>query len=208
MSVIQIFTVPRVSDKQKLSLWGRQSTFAGAPSALVADRRNNRTRSENRTTSYGFGSGIDRFSHIQTSPNSPVQERPVSWYVRDIDIGDIDPKGSGSDPAKPEPDMFGHRPMRRRSRHECHFQTGCHVPVGKEMCHSYLLPFNSSNLFISSRFFWLNKLLVTLYNGMYTQPLMYNVFVPAAEHWICCTSRSLKSVGHMLKVLLLHIRDH
>lgn len=127
-----------ISDKQKLSIWGRQSTFAGSPSVLLATRRNNRARSETRSaTSYGFGSGIDRFAVIQSQPTSPMQERPVSWYVRDIDIGDgagskiVGPESSSN---RPEPDMFGHRPMRRRSRHDCHFMTGSHVPIGKGSC--------------------------------------------------------------------------
>ena len=117
----------QISEKQKLSVWGRQSTFAGSPSALLdSGVRNNRSRSENRT--YGFGSAVDRFSAIQSQPNSPMQEKPLAWYVRDIDIGDSKIVGSES---RPEPEMFGHRPMRRRSRHETHFLSGCHVPVGK-----------------------------------------------------------------------------
>ena len=120
----------KISEKQKLSVWGRQSTFAGSPSALlvVSGVRNNRSRSENRT--YGFGSAVDRFSAIQSQPNSPMQEKPLAWYVRDIDIGDSKTVGSESG-SRPEPEMFGHRPMRRRSRHETHFLSGCHVPVGK-----------------------------------------------------------------------------
>ena len=105
-------------------MWGRQSTFAGSPSIFKSENRKNRARSESRT--YGFGSGLDRFSVIHSQPTSPMVEKPLSWFVKDIDIGD-----GGESGQKTEPEMFGHRPMRRRSRHECHFVSGSHVPVGK-----------------------------------------------------------------------------
>ena len=129
--------IEELSEPQKLSVWGRQSTFAG--SSGLNNNRNSRARSENRSgtsSSYGFGSGTERFSFIQSQPNSPMQER-LAWFVKDIDIGDaknLAPPETKSGP--PEmvsgpPEMFGHRPLRRRSRHDCHFQTGSHVPVGK-----------------------------------------------------------------------------
>jgi len=111
------------ADTLKLSVWGRQSTFAGSPSIFQTENRKHRARSETRT--YGFGSGLDRFSVIHSQPTSPMVEKPLSWFIKDIDIGD------GQMRQNTEPDMFGHRPMRRRSRHECHFISGSHVPVGK-----------------------------------------------------------------------------
>ena len=78
-----------------------------------------------------------------------VENSPLKWFIRDIDIGD-NSKGtsgaiSGARPAtqrpgfKPEqqssaeqPNMFGHRIVRTRSRHDCHFATGASVPMGKK----------------------------------------------------------------------------
>ena len=101
-------------------------------------------------SSYGFGSRIDRFTAIQSTPSSPmVENSPLKWFIRDIDIGD-NSKGtagatSGARPVtqrpgfKPEqqssteqPNMFGHRIVRTRSRHDCHFATGASVPMGKK----------------------------------------------------------------------------
>ena len=66
-----------------------------------------------------------------------VETNPLKWFVKDIDIGDSGAKsGSGqkenTNPSTNKVEMFGHRPIRTRSRHECHFATGSSVPMGKK----------------------------------------------------------------------------
>ena len=111
-------------ERKKLSLWGRQSSYLGGPSVVsVRKSAASRARSADARTSFGFGSGTSRFTVIQSQPASPmVEQMPLFWCVRDIDIGDK---------PKPSNEMFGHRPMRTRSRHDCHFTPGSSVPFGK-----------------------------------------------------------------------------
>ena len=80
-----------------------------------------------------------------------VETNPLKWFIREIDIGDsgvkgspggakVPPAGSGFQPgggqrssqAADKPNMFGHRIVRTRSRHDCHFATGASVPMGKQ----------------------------------------------------------------------------
>ena len=74
-----------------------------------------------------------------------VETNPLKWFIRDIDIGDSGGKSSaaaarksvgksGGNKETPKVEMFGHRPIRTRSRHECHFATGSSVPMGKKKC--------------------------------------------------------------------------
>ena len=119
----------------------------------MRNRAQNRSFSRPATAqgSYGFGSRVDRFTAIQSTPSSPmVETNPLKWFVREIDIGDSGAKkppaaitgknsgnsgNSGKTDSKTsnseKPEMFGYRPMRTRSRHECHFATGSSVPMGK-----------------------------------------------------------------------------
>lgn len=107
--------------EKRHKIWARQSTFAGGPT-VVRGRQGTQSRPR-PNSNYGFGSRIDRFTAIQSTPSSPmVENSPLKWFVRDIDIGD----NAGSQ----RPEMFGHRPIRTRSRHECHFSTGSSVPMG------------------------------------------------------------------------------
>ena len=80
-----------------------------------------------------------------------VETNPLKWFIREIDIGDsgvkgspggakVPPAGSGFQPgggqrssqAADKPNMFGHRIIKTRSRHDCHFATGASVPMGKQ----------------------------------------------------------------------------
>ena len=74
-----------------------------------------------------------------------VETNPLKWFIRDIDIGDSGKSsssagksvgksggGTGNMEIPPRVEMFGHRPIRTRSRHECHFATGSSVPMGKQ----------------------------------------------------------------------------
>jgi hypothetical protein len=55
-----------------------------------------------------------------------MAEKPLAWFVKDIEIGDDEESRQNM-----SPEMFGHRPIRRRNRHECHFVSGSVVPMGK-----------------------------------------------------------------------------
>ena len=125
----------------------------------MRNRAQNRSFSRPATAqgSYGFGSRVDRFTAIQSTPSSPmVETNPLKWFVREIDIGDSGAKKppitgkpnsensrnsssgkTGGGTAKmsnsEKVEMFGYRPMRTRSRHECHFATGSSVPMGKSI---------------------------------------------------------------------------
>merc|ERR1712223_2346579 len=83
-----------------------------------------------------------------------VETNPLKWFIRDIDIGDSGKSssspgktvgksggGTGNMEISPKVEMFGYRPIRTRSRHECHFATGSSVPMGEidhqQMTQSY-----------------------------------------------------------------------
>ena len=136
--------------EKRHKLWARQSTFAGGPTVVRNRHKPSGTGNNNRpataTGSYGFGSRVDRFTAIQSTPSSPmVETNPLKWFIRDIDIGDSGKSsssagksvgksggGTGNKEIPPRVEMFGHRPIRTRSRHECHFATGSSVPMGKQ----------------------------------------------------------------------------
>lgn len=119
-------------------------------------RNRSATRALAASGSYGFGSRVDRFTAIQSSPSSPmVESSPLKWFIRDIDIGDSGKVAQSSDPP-PRPgrelEMFGHRPIRTRSRHDCHFSTGSSVPMGRPLFGHFFSSFPSSHdsIFICS----------------------------------------------------------
>ena len=95
-----------------------------------------------------------------------VETNPLKWFIREIDIGDsgvkgspggakVPPAGSGFQPgggqrssqAADKPNMFGHRIVRTRSRHDCHFATGASVPMGKQNHFSRACTVEDSTLF-------------------------------------------------------------
>ena len=93
-----------------------------------------------------------------------VETNPLKWFIRDIDIGDSGKSsatsagtGTGKSVGKsgngnketPKVEMFGHRPIRTRSRHECHFATGSSVPMGKNK----IVPTPSQNFYYIP-FYW------------------------------------------------------
>ena len=95
-----------------------------------------------------------------------VETNPLKWFIRDIDIGDSGKSsatsagtGTGKSVGKsgngnketPKVEMFGHRPIRTRSRHECHFATGSSVPMGKQKKLFLHLNFFSSAKLISRK---------------------------------------------------------
>ena len=148
--------------RKKMTLWGRTAAYEGGPSVCANktksgqqagnEPRDPRARSaeggSSRGPNFGFGSGTSRFTVIQSSPASPmVDNMPMFWTVRDIDIGDGGGGGGGggngsssagkaSSAAASKAEMFGHKPFARvRSRHDCHFAPGSYV-LGK----LYLLP--------------------------------------------------------------------
>ena len=145
-----------------MTLWGRSGAYEGGPTVMKgrpAPVRDPRARSaeghrgageslpppapggaggggQRGQTNFGFGSGTSRFTVIQSSPASPmVDNLPMFWTVKDIDIGDGGSSASAgkaafsSDGAGSE--LFGHKPFGRiRSRHDCHFAPGSYV-LGK-----------------------------------------------------------------------------
>ena len=146
--VIDVYVCADFPEKRH-KIWTRQSTFAGGPT--VVQSSNPGPPKQKPNSSYGFGSRIDRFTAIQSTPSSPMVETPsLKWFVREIDIGDSGKKVApgkpvvpGSNPAhaRHHPGMFGHRQVRTRSRYDCHFSTGSSVPMGKflnKKTHSFL----------------------------------------------------------------------
>ena len=127
-------------ERKKMTLWGRQSTYVGGPSVVNSRKlssTNNTNNSRARSADarcFGFGSGTNRFTIIQSSPASPmVDNTSMFWYYKDIDIDG----GKSGDSCKVIP---------KRSRHDCHFPPGSTtVPLGKNK--SMLA---SSNRFVSS----------------------------------------------------------
>ena len=124
-------TIQIISDEQKkLSLWSRPSTYVGGPS-VVTNRHKSSNTNTNRARSadarcFGFGSGISRFTVIQSSPASPmIEQAPLFWYCKDIDITD----GGGGNNNKTETSHT----LRKRSRHDCHFAPGTSIPLGKNV---------------------------------------------------------------------------
>ena len=70
------------------------------PPPRAASRAASRARSETRTMN-------------RSQPTTPMTDRlPMSWFVRDIDIGDRGGTGGNGDLYRP------------RSRHDCHFALG------------------------------------------------------------------------------------
>ena len=94
-----------------------------------------------------------------------VETNPLKWFIREIDIGDsgvkgspggakVPPTGCGVQPGggqrssqADKPNMFGHRIVRTRSRHDCHFATGASVPMGKQKHFSRACTVEDSTLF-------------------------------------------------------------
>mgnify|MGYP001462233775 FL=1 len=80
-----------------------------------------------------------------------VETNPLKWFVKEIDISDSAGKNTNPTPSNTSKksssnprttEMFGHRPIRTRSRHDCHFSTGSSVPMGN------LDPLNSLNIIL------------------------------------------------------------
>ena len=79
-----------------------------------------------------------------------VETNPLKWFVKEIDISDsagknnLTPSNTSKKSSSNQrtTEMFGHRPIRTRSRHDCHFSTGSSVPMGN------LDPLNSLYHFI------------------------------------------------------------
>ena len=120
----------KISEKRH-KIWTRQSTFAGGPTVVRKDSSGPGKIRPN--SSYGFGSRIDRFTAIQSTPTSPmVETNPLKWFVKEIDISDSakNPTPNKKSSSNQRTEMFGHRPIRTRSRHDCHFSTGSSVPMG------------------------------------------------------------------------------
>ena len=123
-----------LSDEQKkLVFWGRQSTYVGGPSVICSRKSStNHTNKYNRARSadarcFGFGSGMGRFTIIQSSPASPVVDKsPLFGYYKDIDIEDGSGCGGGGSTHASRPHH-----VRKRSRHDCHFAPGTSIPLGK-----------------------------------------------------------------------------
>ena len=144
----QIKNQKKISEKRH-KIWTRQSTFAGGPTVVRKDSSGPKIRPN---SSYGFGSRIDRFTAIQSTPTSPmVETNPLKWFVKEIDISDSAGKNTNPTPSNTSKksssnprttEMFGHRPIRTRSRHDCHFSTGSSVPMGN------LDPLNSLNIIL------------------------------------------------------------
>ena len=136
-----------------------------------------------------------------------VETNPLKWFIRDIDIGDSGKKGGpgsrpeprpaaqrsglqsggqeGSNPPpststtfQDKPNMFGHRIVRTRSRHDCHFATGASVPMGKQtllLLHSGIFHLNSFLFFY--HFFGIfcsTSIFVHLYRGACT--FVFHIF--------------------------------
>ena len=61
-----------------------------------------------------------------------VETNPLKWFVKEIDISDSakNPTPNKKSSSNQRTEMFGHRPIRTRSRHDCHFSTGSSVPMG------------------------------------------------------------------------------
>lgn len=157
--------------EKRHKLWARQSTFAGGPTVVrnrhktAGSSGGSNNRPATATGSYGFGSRVDRFTAIQSTPSSPmVETNPLKWFIRDIDIGDSGKSsssagksvgksggGTGNKEIPPKVEMFGYRPIRTRSRHECHFATGSSVPMGKQKKLFLHLNFFSSAKLISRK---------------------------------------------------------
>ena len=121
-------TIMISDERKKMTLWGRQSTYVGGPSVVNSRKlssTNNTNNSRARSADarcFGFGSGTNRFTIIQSSPASPmVDNTSMFWYYKDIDIEGRD--GKGSEICKN---------VRKRSRHDCHFRPGTTVPLGKK----------------------------------------------------------------------------
>ena len=114
-----------------------------------------------------------------------VETNPLKWFIREIDIGDsgvkgspggakVPPAGSGFQPgggqrssqAADKPNMFGHRIVRTRSRHDCHFATGASVPMGKQKHFSRACTVGYSTFFVSLVFLFVHNLvsLVFVFN--------------------------------------------
>ena len=99
-----------------------------------------------------------------------VETNPLKWFIRDIDIGDSGGKSSaaagksvgksGENKETPKVEMFGHRPIRTRSRHECHFATGSSVPMGKK-----IVPSEKLLLFLFIGFYFYFYFFVTKCTG-------------------------------------------
>ena len=130
-------TIKIISDeKTKLSLWSRPSTYVGGPSVVTYRKSSNTSTNRARSADarcFGFGSGISRFTVIQSSPASPmVEQSPLFWYCKDIDID-----GGGSNKTE------NSHTLRKRSRHDCHFAPGTSIPLGKNVFpgHRILYPY-------------------------------------------------------------------
>ena len=120
-------TIKIFSDEQKrLSLWSRPSTYVGGPSVVTCRKPTNTSTNRARSADarcFGFGSGISRFTVIQSTPASPmVEQSPLFWYCKDIDID-----GGGNNKVE------NSQAPRKRSRHDCHFAPGTSIPLGKNV---------------------------------------------------------------------------
>ena len=130
-----------------------------------------------------------------------VETNPLKWFIREIDIGDsgvkgspggakVPPSGSGVQPgggqrssqAADKPNMFGHRIVRTRSRHDCHFATGASVPMGKQKHFSRACTVEDSTFF---------SLVFLFVHNLVSFAFVFNIYSELARlpfcYWSQCT---------------------